>query len=288
MPLHFPHPVTALLLLGCFGVPANGLLRGGQSLPAAVAPDSECEDLAKMPRMQVASFQAWNSTAGDKLPVPSFSCHAAAAEVKSTEGSSMATCSPVCTEPLDVVVVLGASEWSLDDADVDHSRRSALDLLKHFDLSRARGSLFGFLDVSNGVAKPQKLSPLSQDRDALMKTLQAWKPLVGGNPVTSIEMQGFDQRPEVLAMLDVSRPSVRRMLMVLQPPANGRKAPVSHLGLAQSGTDPFKQDKEIMELLVSACPAVRIDGELKCGRMRWGSGEDSGMDEIKPFGHASK
>ena len=48
-------------------------------------------------------------------------------------------------------MVLGASEWSLEEADVAEFRRSALDLLTHFALSRARGSLFGFIDVSHGA-----------------------------------------------------------------------------------------------------------------------------------------
>jgi len=284
MPAH-DHGLTALVLLGCCAVLSSGVnlgLRGGQR------PEGECEGLAKFNHLHARPLSPWNQTNGKQAAVPAFSCHVAssAAGAKDSDGSG-ATCSPVCAEDLDVVVVLGASEWSLEQEDVSQSRRSALDLIKHFALGRARGSLFGFLDVSNGAGKAVRVSPLSDDREALTAALKAWGPLVGGKAVTSVEMQGFEQRPEVLAMLNISRPNVRRTLLVLQPPARQPPASAfsqpSHLGLAQTASDPFKRDKEIMELLVSTCPAVRIDPDLACGRMRWGSGS-SDNDEIHPWG----
>lgn len=260
----------------------------GQAQPSA-GPERQCEDLAKVPLLLTRPLPAWNHTEIIKSAAPSFSCHVAAGASDVADGS-LATCSPVCAESLDIVVVLGVSDWSLEQPDVDQSRSSAMDLLKHFELGRARGSLFGFLDVSHGARKPIRVSPLSQDRNALTAALQAWRPQLGGKPVTNADLQGFEKRDEVLAMLDVSRPSVRRTLLVLQAPPKGSKKPAlrSHLGLMHLAADPFKRDKEIMELLVSTCPAVRIDPTMKCGRMRWGSAESNGSDEMKPWGDKSK
>jgi len=293
MASHFA--AAAVVLMGCCAAAASSLvsLRGGQGQLGELVPDAagpgkeECEHLAKVSHLQAWPLSSWNQSA--RTALPSFSCHVApsADGAAAADGGGAATCSPVCTEPLDIVVVLGASEWSLEQSDISHARSSAMDLLKHFELSRSRGSLFGFLDVSHGAGKPQRVSPLSDDRSALEKALQAWSPQAGGKAVTSVEMQGFDERPEVLAMLDISRPSVRRTLLVLQPPPKQPKgdAPKSHLGLVDVSSDPFKRDKEIMELLVSACPAIRIDPNLKCGRMRWGVAEDNSQDKkIKPWG----
>jgi len=289
--------VSALLaVLACVTLVSGVELRGarGQAQPSA-GPERQCEDLildaakrfdlAKVPLLLTRPLPALNHTAA-----PSFSCHVAAGDSEVADGS-LATCSPVCAESLDIVVVLGVSDWSLEQSDVDQSRSSAMDLLKHFELGRARGSLFGFLDVSHGARKPMRVSPLSQDRNALKAALQAWSPQLGGKPVTNADLQGFERREEVLAMLDVSRPSVRRTLLVLQAPpkASNGPAPRAHLvGLMQLAADPFKRDKEIMELLVSTCPAVRIDPTMKCGRMRWGSGESAGSAKMKPWGDKSK
>jgi len=296
VPSHAVFAVTTLLLLGHCS--ALGSFRGGQqqyAQPAAQVEEGDCEGLSKVARLRARSFPAGTQSAGSLLAAPAFSCLVAAGSAGGVSDGSSATCSPVCAEALDVVVVLGASEWSLEEADVAEFRRSALDLLTHFALSRARGSLFGFIDVSHGARSAVKVAALSDDRKGLMAALQAWKPLIGGKPVTQLEMQGFEQRPEAAAMLDVSRPSVRRTLLVLQPPAIVKahggpvKQPASHLGLVQTARpDPFKRDKEIMELLVAACPAVRIDPELACGRMRWGQAESNGHDEIKPWGDGSK
>jgi len=283
--------VSALLaLLACTTLVSGLELRGarGQAQPSA-APEWPCEDLAKVPLLLTRPLPAWNHTESLRIAAPSFSCHVAASASDVADGS-LATCSPVCAESLDIVVVLGVSDWSLEQSDVEESRSSAMDLLKHYDLGRTRGSLFGFLDVSHGARKPLKVSPLSADRKALTAALQAWSPKVGGKAVTNAELQGFEKQPEVLAMLDIARSSVRRTLLVLQAPSRptGPAARPSHLGLIRLADDPFKRDKEIMELLVSTCPAVRIDPTMKCGRMRWGSAESSGSDKMKPWGDKTK
>lgn len=280
---------VVLILLCCCTTLCSALgLRRQQPLADT---DRECANLAKV-------FQSDARPLQTQLAAPSFACHGAvmnasiAMNVSGHVDASSATCSPVCTEALDVVIALGASEWSLEKSDAEYISSSAMALLKHFELSRARGSLFGFLDVSRGARRATRISPLSDDREALLKALQSWHPLVGGSAVTSVEMQGFEQRPEVLAMLDTSRPSVRRTLLVLWPPPRKPEgsgdAQSAHLAGLQTSGDPFTRDKEIMELLVSTCPAVRIDPELACGRMRWGSAHDSGRDKIKPWGNTSK
>lgn len=297
-----PLAATALLLLACGVSPSSAVnLRGEPPLPATLHGEqpspaqAACESLAKVPRSHARPLLFQNQTAGPAAAAPSFACNVEAGSALrlAEEASSQAVCSPVCDEPLDVVVVLGSSEWSLDESDASSFRSAAGSLLKHFALGRARGSLFGFLDVSRGAEKASVLSGLSGDRNALAETLQAWKPLLGGKAVTSLEMQGFEQRPEVLSMLNISRPSVRRTLLVLQlPPKESRaegSAPVEtpHLvGLLATQTlaDPFARDRQIMELLVSTCPAVRIDPTLECGRMRWGSADASNNDKLKPWG----
>lgn len=279
-----------LVLLAC----ASGLeLRGTRrAQPSEEGQEWQCGDLDKVPVLPARPLPAWNQTEKHIVAAPSFSCHVAAGAegVDRVADGSMATCSPVCAEALDVVIVLGVSDWSLEQSDADGAREYAVSLLKHFELGRARGSLFGYLDVSRGARKPVRVSPLSGDRKALKAALQAWSPQLGGKAVTNADLQGFEERPEVLAMLDVSRPSVRRTLLVLQPPpkAPPSGAVKSHLGLLEVVDDPFKRDKEIMELLVSTCPAVRIDPTMPCGRMRWGNAEPRNSDKMQPWGDKSK
>lgn len=288
---------VALVLLACFAVPgSSAVLRGGPGhlLPASDDAERECKTLASVPHLLARPLLPSGSSnhTGAQIAVPAFACHVAASVAKVAD-SSLATCSPVCDEPLDIVLVLGASEWSLEQRDIDNNRRAASELLKHYELSRARGSLFGILDVSQGAAKPTRVSPLTEDRAALLKALQAWSPKIGGEAVTALQMQGFDSRPEVLAMLDIARASVRRTLLVMQPPPKKGQGPAQkpHLlgGFVQISSEPgsLEEGEEIMELLVSTCPAVRIDPSLSCGRMRWGTAEDTTKTKIKPFGKGS-
>jgi len=294
MPSHLV--VTTLSLFAC--CPAMGsILRGAQEqLQPLAGLAQECEGFDQVRRLHVTPLLAWNQSGAAEVMAPAFSCHVAPNTDRDEDGSG-ASCSPVCTEALDVVVVMGGSEWAMEETDVADARRSAMDLLKHFSLSRSRASLFGFIDVSRGIEKAVRVSPLSDNREALIASLKSWKPKTGGKPVTIAHLQGVERRPEVLSMLKTSRPSVRRTLLVLQPPAKPQadaSTQPNHLGgqiaskAKPAGVDPFAQDKEIMELLVSTCPAVRIDPNLKCGRMRWGHGSSGVSDKIKPWGSQKK
>lgn len=254
----------------------------------------ECEGFDQVRRLHVTPLPAWNHSGATEVMAPAFSCHVAPNTDRVEDGSG-ALCSPVCTEALDVVVLMGGSEWAMEEKDVADARRSAMDLLKHFSLSRSQASLFGFLDVSRGIEKAVRVSPLSDNREALIASLKSWRPKIGGKPVTIAHLQGVEKRPEVLSMLRTSRPSVRRALLVLQPPAKPHTQAFtqpSHaagqIASKPATVDPFAQDKEIMELLVSTCPAVRIDPSLKCGRMRWGTGSSGVSDKIKPWGSQKK
>lgn len=291
--------LARLLILGCCTVLGSSL-SVRQHIEAPADDEWGCNSLAKVTRLHSRLLPLRNRTDAEQRLVSAFSCHVAQHKLRGVSGAtavdgSGATCSPVCAEALDVVVVLGTSQKSLEQADVIGSRQAAVDLLKHFELSRARGSLFGFLDVSRGAGKAVRVSPLSDDRAALIEAVEAWRPEVGGKAVTALEMHGFEQRPEVLAMLNNARPKVRQTLLILQPPGHQPAGvtepsylPAHPMGFLQIASDPFKYDEEIMELLVSTCPTVRIDPDLACGRMRWGRTETEGHDKITPWGGPSK
>jgi len=200
---------------------------------------------------------------------PAFACHLQR-KPDHAKATGDATCSPVCAEPLDVVVVLGSSEHSLQSGDRERTEHAAVELLEHFELSRKRGSLFAFIDISHGIDKaPLVLSPLTDDRTALVQALHRWQPNLGGSPVPAAQLQGLENRPEVLALLKDSRSSVRQTLLVLSGPNPENSA--------------FQHNEEIMQTLVSTCPAVVVKPQLQCGRMRWGAGEANGT-RIKSWG----
>lgn len=250
-----------------------------------------CEDLEKLPHAQVYALSALNETAGQTSNGLAFSCHVGNsddAHNNQENDDSEASCSPVCMETLDIVVVLGTSEWSLDESDANYLRQSSIDLLKHFDLGQGRGSLFGFVDVSRGVKRTQMLTPLNDRRSELIERLESWRPQLGGKAVTALDLQGFEQRSEVLSMLNISRSKVRRTLLVMQLPPRASPSAASSSSLFLEArhrkTDPFRRDREIMEMLVSACPAIRIDPSMQCGRMRWGKGDTADSEKMNPWG----
>lgn len=187
-------------------------------------------------------------------------------------------------------------------ADADYLRRMGLALLKHFDLSRTRGTLFGFVDISRGLALPHTLAPLGDDRQALSHALESWSPKLGGSPVTASALKGLEDRPELLAMLRNARSEARRTLLVLTLP------PKETAGMSASpnktadyfpillGGRTFQNqthkglefDEQVMQFLTTVCPAVTIDPSLACGRMRWGHGSSSSdlsdSGEMRPWG----
>lgn len=204
------------------------------------------------------------------------------------DGAGAPTCSPVCADALDVVVVLGTSEAPLTATDGAYLRRMSTALLKHFDLSRTHGSLFGFIDISPGLAQPLTVAPLGDDRQALSRVLDGWTPRMGGAPVTAGALQGLENRPELLAMLKNARPKARRTLLVLTLPPKDTVQNTSAVNfpmLLSAKSTGLTFDEQVMQFLTSVCPAVTIDPSLECGRMRWGHGSNnSGSGELNPFG----
>jgi hypothetical protein len=278
----------AVSFLVCLVTETIGVLHR-RKLPTRL--DNACEDLEKLPHIRARSLLVQNQTVLQTSHDVSLSCQIA----NSTNASSIlkkddseATCSPVCTEALDIVVVLGTSEWSLEESDASYLRQSSISLLKHFDLSHGRGSLFGFLDVSRGVEQTRVLTPLNDKRNDLVEQITSWRPKLGGKAVTALDLQGFEQRPEVLAMLNISRSNVRRTLLYMQlpqrSPTSAKSSNQEFLQAFHDKADPFARDHEIMEMLVSACPAIRIDPSMPCGRMRWGSTDTDDSKKIKPWG----
>jgi len=189
------------------------------------------------------------------------------------------TCSPYCGQQLDAVVVLGLSEAPLDGQKANRSRHVAEALLQHFALGGQEGSLIGFADVSRGAKNAHVIAGLTDDRQALTKAVQSWRPQLGGMPVGLADLNGIEQDPALLAMLRRSRPGVPRTLLVLGTDRQGTGEPHlqllarnTTLSVAKSTVDPAAGlNWDVMEALLSACPAVVLDPELKCGRMRWGS-----------------
>jgi len=189
------------------------------------------------------------------------------------------TCSPYCGQQLDAVVVLGLSEVPLDGQKVNRSRHIAKALLEHFALGGPEGAFIGFADVSQGAENVHVIAGLTDDRQVLAVALQSWQPQLGKKPVGLSDLNGIEQDPTLLAMLHHSRPGVPSTLLVLgsdHPDADTPRLQLlagnTSLSVARSTADPGKGlDWDVMEALMSACPAVVLDPEMKCGRMRWGS-----------------
>lgn len=214
----------------------------------------------------------------------------------------MASCSPVCAEKLDVVVVLGMASKPLDEAGVERTRSVSSALLEHFELGRVDGSLFGFADASGGARGLRVVAGLDSDRRSLRTALSAWRP--GPIAIGHEGPEALAVNPELLGMIKASpresRGDVRRVLLVLGAEKEpsllaipARNIPIAHpddggfdLALAAATGSPtkvggnssgWKFNWEVMEALLQTCPAVRLDPSLECGRMRWGSGESGSI-----------
>lgn len=233
---------------------------------------------------------------------------AAAASEKASSNKSAgadpagaATCSPVCADALDVVVVLGASDRPFVASDAEHARAAVTALLEHFDLGGAAkiGSRFALVDFSRGLAAGATVvTQLSSERKALLSAMEAWKPRFGDAASVSLaEQQGLQSRADLQDLLKGSRASVRRALLVLSPPKEGQggyssgakqtvllaNATGSEDLVKSSAQAPSIPNKEVMSLLNGLCPAVVIDSSLECGRLRWG-GQDKSHEKIKSWG----
>jgi len=212
---------------------------------------------------------------------------------------SAPTCSPVCADALDVVAVIGASQKSLSAQDVVNTRQILNGLVEHFALSRAHGSLFGVADLSGGLANVRVLSQLTANKGNLLNILKEWNPQLGDHPTLPAGQESkLEEHPLLLAMLSKSRPQARRALLLVGQvvaPSNAQSQNKLMTGsnttvVFMSPTDgaqafPAEDNavrKTVVNLLLSLCPAVAIDSDLECGRMRWGHA--SNHSKLRPFG----
>merc|ERR1719507_2248973 len=240
-----------------------------------------CEALASSHDRKLLRPDQPSSRTGDHLSCLSVEGSAGVAASASAHHvwGDAPTCSPYCGQQLDAVVVLGLSEAPLDGQKVNRSRHVAKALLEHFALGGQEGALIGFADVSHGAGNAHVIAGLTDDRQALTKAVQSWRPQLGGMPVGLADLNGIEQDPALLAMLRRSRPGVPRTLLLLGTDRQGTGEPHlqllarnTTLSVAKSTVDPAAGlNWDVMEALLSACPAVVLDPELKCGRMRWGS-----------------
>lgn len=289
---------SCLAPIGVFGTRAP-TMRAVAPANAVASDVNDCDSLRQAlvfrHRERNVSFAC--NVAARGLASSSFALRGSTASAAITD-SGAPTCSPVCTTAMDVVVVLGSSEKPLTQADAAWLQRMSGALLKHFDLNREHGSLFGLIDISGGLQASRIVSPLSSDRSGLESALVSWHPSVGAPAVPSSQLQGIEHRPDMLSMLKNARAEVRRTLIVLTLP--------SVRGLAQSSMAAASKtpgyfpiflganvssygaqgdlefDAEVMEFLSSICPAVTIDPSMPCGRMRWGHAEVPATTSPRP------
>lgn len=257
---------------------------------------SECQVLAETHGRQLVESKELALFEHRDLSPLAISCSQGATKQSKLADSGEPECSPVCSQQLDVVVVLGLAQDGkpLDAEAANHLRQIATGLTEHFDLNRSYGSLFGFADASHGISETTVVAELGDDRAALKRALLAWAPEYGHAPPLGSEIQGLGNSPALLAMLQNARSGAHRTLLVL----GGKNDPffVAHGGTqvvfanlpdmsttltntSQMKTAIDKLNWDIMEALLQTCPAVALDPSLACGRMRWGSGSGEGVPD---------
>jgi hypothetical protein len=150
--------------------------------------------------------------------------------------------------------------------------------------------MFGFVDISRGIDEPRVVSPLVGDRQALNEAIAAWAPVVGGGKVSEGDLSGIENKPAMLQMLKDARADAKRTLLVLDASFDGNEPETIPLMLSVNGSRPKRVQLarngqgqpndfafNVVETLVSMCPAVVIDPSMECGRLRWGKGEGESL-----------
>lgn len=310
--------VAALLLCALWPVLVDGFTsayRHGFLWNNVSAPEvGGCEALASAHHLHLAkatdASQPGLATLHCSLALSSRALQARFLAQRSTRTEDEPSCSPVCSQQLDVVVVLGLRTEMLESAGMPRTRRMASALLQHFELGHSHGSLFGFIDASLGVDATKVVAPLGSSRQTLLASLEAWRPASDAVLVNPGELERLGESPAMLSMLRESRSGIKNVLLVLgtqhkdgKPSGGSSKVNTEHKNivqdkrkrvlpwgrqstiglstvLAQPGSaasapasDEWNFNWDVMEALLSVCPAVALDPAMKCGRMRWGKSE---------------